>query len=174
MVLPFWYQLTQAVLEKEPLNGCSVNIRLSQQYYRIIPSMFSKTTTLHYYIRLTALCLGLPVWARDSEWQRHQQICTSPQTDNHTSIPPLLQAGYPSCHPNNSLKAVKANCFLKPQLIPLLKPFYCPLDCVRDYPGEPVPERQNQEGKTNLDRLEQETASGSSISWACGNLHLTP
>ena len=31
--------------------------------------------------------------ARDSEWQRHQlgymQVCTSPQTDNHTSTPPL-------------------------------------------------------------------------------------
>jgi len=37
--------------------------------------------------------------ARDSEWQwnqlGHMQICTSPQTDNHTSIPPLsfLQDG---------------------------------------------------------------------------------
>jgi len=31
--------------------------------------------------------------ARDSEWQWHQlgymQVCTSPQTDNHTSTPPL-------------------------------------------------------------------------------------
>jgi len=31
--------------------------------------------------------------ARDSEWQWHQlshmQICTSPQTDNHASIPPV-------------------------------------------------------------------------------------
>jgi len=31
--------------------------------------------------------------ARDSEWQRHQlgrmQLCTSLQTDNHTSSPPL-------------------------------------------------------------------------------------
>jgi len=31
--------------------------------------------------------------ARDSDWQRCQlgpmQICTSPQTDNHTNIPPL-------------------------------------------------------------------------------------
>jgi len=24
LVLPFWYQLTQVVLEKRPLNGCSV------------------------------------------------------------------------------------------------------------------------------------------------------
>jgi len=42
------------------------------------------------------------------------------------------------------------------------------LDFVRDYPGELTPERYHQEGKTNLDLLEQETVSGSgiSISWA--------
>jgi len=40
--------------------------------------------------------------ARDSAWQWHQlshmQVCTSLQTDNHTSTPPLsfLQAGCPS------------------------------------------------------------------------------
>jgi len=45
---------------------------------------------------------------RDSEWQ--WQICTSPQTDNHASTPPLrvfLQAGCPSCCPTNSVKALK-------------------------------------------------------------------
>ena len=52
--------------------------------------------------------------ARDSEWQWHQlghmQVCTSLQTDNHTSTPPLsfLQATCPSCHPTNSVKALKA------------------------------------------------------------------
>ena len=52
--------------------------------------------------------------ARDREWQWHQlghmQICTSLQTDNHTSTPPLcfLQAGCPSCRPTNSVKALKA------------------------------------------------------------------
>jgi len=46
--------------------------------------------------------------ARDSEWQWHQlghmQVCTSLQTDNHTSTPLLsfLQAGCPSCHPTNT------------------------------------------------------------------------
>jgi len=37
------------------------------------------------------------------------QICTSLQTDNHASTPPLsfLQAGCPSCHPTNSVKALK-------------------------------------------------------------------
>ena len=81
----------------------------------------------HTHTRLTALCPGLPGWAepipegktnldlneaRDSEWQWHQlghvQVCTSLQTDNHASTPPLsfLQAGCPSCRPTNSVKAV--------------------------------------------------------------------
>jgi len=53
--------------------------------------------------------------ARDSEWQWHQlghmQVCTSLQTDNHASTPPLsfLQAGCPSCRPTNSVKALKGN-----------------------------------------------------------------
>jgi len=52
--------------------------------------------------------------ARDSEWQWHQlghmQVCTSLQTDNNASTPPLsfLRAGCPSCCPTNSVKALKA------------------------------------------------------------------
>jgi len=52
--------------------------------------------------------------ARDSEWQWHQlghmQVCTSLYKDNHASTPPLsfLQAGCPSCHPTNSVKALNA------------------------------------------------------------------
>jgi len=40
------------------------------------------------------------------------------------------------------------------------------MDYVQDYPGEPAPGRWNQEGKTNLDLLEQEIMSGSGISYA--------
>ena len=47
--------------------------------------MQSINTATH--TRLTALCPG------DSEWQWHQlghtQVCTSLQTDNHASTPPL-------------------------------------------------------------------------------------
>ena len=88
-------------------------------------SFLSNVTHTH----SAALCLGLPRWAgtrkvktnldfteaRDSDWQWHQlghmQICTSLQTDNHTSTPPLsfLQAGCPSCRPTNSVKALKEN-----------------------------------------------------------------
>jgi len=51
--------------------------------------------------------------ARGSEWQWHQlghmQVCTLLHTDNNASTPPLsfLQAGCPSCHPTNSVKALK-------------------------------------------------------------------
>jgi len=53
--------------------------------------------------------------ARDSEWHWHLlghiQVCTSLQTDNHASTPPLsfLQAGCPFCHPTNSVKALNVN-----------------------------------------------------------------
>ena len=56
--------------------------------------------------------------ARDSEWQWHQlghmQVCTLLQTDNHASTLPLsfLQAGCPSRHPTNSVKALKASTYL--------------------------------------------------------------
>jgi len=60
----------------------------------------------HTHTHLTALFPGLPRWAgtrkikpieillkQDSEWQWHQlghmQVCTSLQTDNHASTPPL-------------------------------------------------------------------------------------
>jgi len=49
---------------------------------------------------------------RDSEWKWHQlghmQVCTSLQTDNHASTPPLkfLQARCPSCRPTYSIKAL--------------------------------------------------------------------
>ena len=56
--------------------------------------------------------------ARDSEWHWHQlghmQVCTLLQTDNHASTPPFsfLPAGYPSCHPTNSVKALKAGLYI--------------------------------------------------------------
>jgi len=48
--------------------------------------------------------------ARNSVWQWHQlgdmQACTSPSPrQHHTSPLNFLQAGYPSCHPTNSVKA---------------------------------------------------------------------
>jgi len=84
-------------------------------------------THTHTHNRLTALFSGTTQVGRyqkgkpnldfteagDSEWQCHQlgcmQVCTSLQTDNHASTPPLsfLQAECPSCCPTNSVKALK-------------------------------------------------------------------
>jgi len=72
--------------------------------------------------RLTALFLGLPGWAGIRKVKpirillKQETVsgtvisCTLLQTDNQTSIPPLsfLQAGCPSFHPTNSVKALKA------------------------------------------------------------------
>ena len=60
----------------------------------------------------------VPVLVVDNEWKWHQlghmQICTSPQTDNHTSRLPLslLQARCPSCCPTNSITALR-HCILQ-------------------------------------------------------------
>jgi len=37
------------------------------------------------------------------------QICTSPQTDNHASTPPLTFLQADACRSTNSVKAMKAN-----------------------------------------------------------------
>jgi len=69
--------------------------------------------------------------ARDSQWQWHQlghvQVCTSLQTDNHTSTPPLcfLQAGCPSCCPTISIKALKACDIFQLEEKNLLARHYC-------------------------------------------------
>jgi len=77
-----------------------------------LTALFSRTTRVSRYQKgKTKLDF---TEASDSEWQWHQlghmQDCTSLQTDNHASTPPLsfLQAGCPSCRPTNSVKALKA------------------------------------------------------------------
>ena len=58
-------------------------------------------------------------YARDSEWQLHQlgrmQVCTSLQTDNHASThhSVFLPSGCPSCHPTNSVVALKAHAHMQ-------------------------------------------------------------
>ena len=84
----------------------------NRQQLQPFNGLFSKTTWVSRYQKgKTNLDF---TGARDSELQWHQlghmQACTSPQTDNHASTPPLcfLQAGCPSCRPTNSVKALKA------------------------------------------------------------------
>jgi len=79
--------------------------------------------------------------ARDSEWQWHQlgqmQVCTSLQTDNHASTPPLcfFTSWGPSCRPTNNIKALKEIKALKhSQLISMLKNLHS-IDDRRDIGG---------------------------------------
>ena len=83
-----------------------------QQQQQPFNGLFSRTTWVSQYQKgKTNLDF---TGARNSEWQWHQlghvQVCTSLQTDNHASTPPLyfLQARCPSCRPTNSIKALKA------------------------------------------------------------------
>ena len=87
---------------------------LHNYYHLLLPfnGLFSRTTWVSRYQKgKTNLDF---TGASDSEWQWHQlghmQVCTSLQTDNHASTPPLsfLHAGCPSCRPTNSVKALKA------------------------------------------------------------------
>ena len=62
-------------------------------------------------VKRVCVCVCVCVW----QWNLlgNMQACTSLQTDNHASTPPLsfLQAGCPSCRPTNSVKALKAQRF---------------------------------------------------------------
>jgi len=90
--------------------------------------------------------------AGDGEWQWHRldhmQVCTSLQTDNHASTPPLsfLQAGCPSCHPTNSVKALKA-IYYYVIIVTLTHPFNSPISLTTQVSWY-------QKGKTNLDFTE--------------------
>ena len=122
--ISFWYRPTRVVPDQRPLNGrCCCNSINDNNSFN------SRNCTLtHTHIHVKRLFSGATrvsryqkgktnlyfTDARDSQWQWHQlghmQVCTSLQTDNHASTPPLsfLQAGCPSCCPTNSVKALKA------------------------------------------------------------------
>jgi len=123
---PLSFYRPDALLATQPTASKYWRQNWTLQLYRWSLPMthFCTTATTH----LMAICPGLPGWAgtrkvktnldfteaKSSEWQwyqlGHMQICTSLQTDNHTSTPPLsfLQAGCLSFHETNSVKALKA------------------------------------------------------------------
>ena len=55
--------------------------------------------------------------ARDNEWQwhhlGHMQVCTSLQTDNHASTPPLRLDALPAAQPTASKHSVIFHCTIK-------------------------------------------------------------
>jgi len=88
---------------------------LSDYYYIRLTVFFSRKTWVSWHQK------GKPFWILQEQemigWQWHQLdhmhiIRTSFQTDNHASTSPLeffLQARCSSCHPTNSVKALKAS-----------------------------------------------------------------
>ena len=102
-------------LRKQPMESWTHTCLCQQALLQLLQpfnGLFSRTTWVSRYQKgKTNLDF---TGARDSEWQWHQlghmHVCTSLQTDNHTSTPPLcfLQTGCPSCRPTNSVKALKA------------------------------------------------------------------
>ena len=128
LILPFWYQLTRAVPDKGPLNGCCCHCCCCLMCIRSydvsdfhIPCHHITHTHTHTTIFTALLNFvwdypGEPApesWnqsgftgASDSKWHWHQlghmQICTLTQTRNHASIPPLSFFALPATNPTVS------------------------------------------------------------------------
>ena len=101
---------------------CKANRQLEPQQTHLFNGLLSGTTQVSRYKKgKTNLdCTE----ARDSEWQWHQmghmQVCTSLQTHNQCQNPTtqfFLQARCPSCHPTNSVKALKAATWLRKKTV---------------------------------------------------------
>ena len=120
--------------------GCKCHTQTHTQkvrYYHPPPSISTRHTHTHTHTHTLAHTFNGPlsrttrvnryqkgetnlhfIETRDSEWYWHQlghmQVCISLQTDNHASTPPLilLQAGCPSCRPNNSVNSLNSTQYL--------------------------------------------------------------
>ena len=96
MVSSLWYYVTLVVRERKPLNlhcRCTFKTTIYSDTHTLthLTGPFSGTTQVSRYQKgKTNLDF---TEATDSEWQWHQlghmQVCTSLQTDNHASTPPL-------------------------------------------------------------------------------------
>ena len=115
----FWYWPTWVVPDKRPLNGCVVGCCSSyligslNTHTHPFNGLFSSTTRVSHYQK-GKTNLGFTE-ARDSEWQRHQlgrmHVCTSLQTDNHTSVPLLsfFTGGMPFLLPNQQCQSTEGS-----------------------------------------------------------------
>ena len=103
-VKPIWI-----LLKQETVSGSGISWAICKSAPRSLHHTHPFNGTLSGTTRMSRYRLK-----QDSEWQwnllgHNMQVCTSLQTDNHASTPPLrfLQTGCPSCHPTNSVKALK-------------------------------------------------------------------
>ena len=62
MVLPFWYRLTQVVLEKRPLNGCNVGLVVVVVVVVVISRLTAKSRDQPRGTLRSAIEYGLPVY----------------------------------------------------------------------------------------------------------------
>ena len=89
---------------------------------------------MHTYTGLTAVCPGLPGWADTRKVTKTILILLKQETVSGSGIswttcksdstPPLrfLQSGCPSCRPTNSVKALKAFCWMSRILLYIVSP----------------------------------------------------
>jgi len=110
---PHWQRHSKACVITENMSGLRTSTHThTHTHTHTFNGPFSGTTRVSRYQKGKTNLDFTVSW--HSEWQWHQlghmHVCTSLQTDNHASTPPLsfLQAGCPSCHPTNSVKALKA------------------------------------------------------------------
>ena len=104
-----------ATAERFSCRNCQKRLAISTLFVKYTHARTHARTHIHTHTRYQKGKINQDFTeARDSEWQWHQlghmQVCTSLQTDNHASTPPLSfsQAGCPFCCPTNSVKAPKA------------------------------------------------------------------
>jgi len=124
------------LIRSSSVSAITTKYTYNNSYSKVTPNSLDKsfmtiTNSTHTHthtsiLQPSGLCPGLPGWtgtrtnldfteARDSEWQWHQtghmQSCTSPQTDNHASTPPLssLQAWWTFPPPNQQHQSTESN-----------------------------------------------------------------
>jgi len=138
--------------------------------YWILVVLLSVCLYTNTHTRLMALCSGLPGWAGTRKvkpiwillkqetvsgsgisWAICKHLAPDRQPRQHPTTQ-FLQAGCPSCHPTNSVKALKAQCINT-------HTFNSP------FPGLPG-WACTRKVKPVWISLKQETVSGSGISWA--------
>ena len=83
--------------------------RNAQTNINLFNGLFRRTTWVSWYRKGKPFRILMKQEMMGWQWHQldHMQIiCTSLQTDNHATQ--FLQTGCPSCHPTNSVKALKA------------------------------------------------------------------
>ena len=127
----------------------------------IISYHFSVTNYFH----LEQVCAPSPPLCHTKSWQCHCIYVPSALTSE------WVLPG--QCGDWGEGRFVRSHAVLE-LLLPHYNCFTAPRTVSGIFWGEPVPERQKQEGKTNLHLLKQETVNGSGISCEYANLHLAP